>query len=205
MELMPTLETFSRAYLALFFTGVALFYTGLIIYKKRQLSEEVVFPGNSRSCTWWNHMVFRLFRMTIWLVCLLRWPLPEIDNYLYQIPVLKIPVLMITGHLLLTFGFFWAVVTNHSLGSEWRSGINPVGPTQLKTNGLYRYSRNPMYLSVAIAQLGFFLALPSLFTLICLAAGWVSLHVQILAEEKHLSERFAHQYQDYAAKVARWL
>lgn len=205
MELTSALESFTRIYLALFFTGVAIFYGSLITYKKRQLSVEMVFPGKRNSATWWNHMVFRFFRVTIWLVCLLRWPFPEIDAYLGELPQLQTAATMIIGNLLLLLGFSGAVLTNITLGNDWRSGINPSGPSQLKTDGLFQYSRNPMYLSVAIAQVGFVLALPSVFTLICLIAGWLSLYAQVLAEEKHLSQRFASDYQRYTAKVTRWL
>ncbi len=205
MEFVSTLESFTRIYLAVFFTGVAIFYTSMILYKKRQLGDEVVFPGQPNSCSWWNHLVFRLFRVTIWMVCLFRWPFPAIDSYLYEFSHLKTTAVMLTGNSLLTLGFLGAVVTNLSLGSDWRSGINPFGPSRLKTDGWFRYSRNPMFLSVAIAQLGFFFALPSLFTLICLVAGWVSLYVQVIVEEKHLSDKFGAEYQSYTTKVARWI
>ena len=73
---------FTRIYLAVFYTGVAVFYAMRITAKKRAGSGEVVFPGARFASTWWNHMLFRAFRMTIWMVCLFRWPFPVVDDYL---------------------------------------------------------------------------------------------------------------------------
>ena len=62
-----------------------------------------------------------------------------------------------------------------------------------------------MYVGVATAQLGFFLALPSLFSLICLAVGLYALYKQIAVEEAHLVTRFNDDYLKYKQTVPRWL
>lgn len=109
------------------------------------------------------------------------------------------------GNILLTIGFLLTIYVHLNLAKNWRSGIDPLGPQQLKTSGLYSYSRNPMYVGVAVAQLGFFLALPSLFTLICLIVGFYTLRSQIRVEEGHLTTRFSAHYLAYKQNVPRWL
>ena len=150
-------------------------------------------------------MTFRWFRAAIWLICVTRLFAPSIDAGLVIFtPMYVAPVLM-SGVALLCLGFSIALVSHQQLGQAWRSGIDPSGPKSLQQSGLYRFSRNPMYIGVMTAQLGFFLALPSLFTLVCLIIGVSALVRQVNAEEDHLRETLPTEYKDYSAHVPRWL
>lgn len=199
------LIAFTRLYLAAFFTFVAVFYTSRVIYKNQRTTSGVIFPGERFCSSWRNHLLFKLFRATIWLVCVVRLFVPATDDYLgLLLSFNHFPIIML-GNILLTIGFLLTIYVHLNLAKNWRSGIDPLGPQQLKTSGLYRYSRNPMYVGVAVAQLGFFLALPSLFTLICLIVGFYTLRSQIRVEEGHLTTRFSAHYLAYKQNVPRWL
>ena len=205
MDDSSTIVEFTRVYLAVFYTCVAVFYTARITAKKRAGLREVVFPGERFSSTWWNHMLFRAFRMTIWMVCLLRWFFPGLDSYLGILVSLNAWPIVLVGDILLTAGFLSTLVIHFGLGRQWRSGIDPAGPEKLRTDGPYRVSRNPMFLGVATAQVGFLLALPSVFSAVCLAVGLYTLHSQALAEEKHLLGLHPEDYRHYMGRVRRWL
>jgi protein-S-isoprenylcysteine O-methyltransferase Ste14 len=196
---------FTRWYLAVFFSGVAVFYTARIVLLTRGGSGARVFPGERYTSTWWNHLTFRVFRALIWLVCLTRLPFPAVDDHIGMIAALENFYVILLGNLLLTAGFTLTIVAHFSLGEKWNSGIDPQGPPTLKTNGLYRFSRNPMFVGVALGQLGFFLALPSLFSLICLFIGLLALRRQVISEEMHLAATFSRQYPKYVALVRRWV
>ncbi|KPZ53793.1 isoprenylcysteine carboxylmethyltransferase family protein [Pseudoalteromonas sp. S3776] len=200
-----SLIEFTRVYLALFYTFVAGFYTVRIIYKNRSTPAGVIFPGAKFCTSWWNHMAFKFFRAAIWLVCVLRVFVPATDNYLGMFNSLNGWPGVMFGNILLTAGFALSMVVHFHMASLWRSGIDPNGPQTLKTTGLYSFSRNPMYVGVATAQLGFFLALPSVFSLICLAVGLIALYKQIVVEEAHLATRFNSDYLNYKQTVPRWL
>ncbi len=79
-------------------------------------------------------------------------------------------------------------------------------PKRLVTNGVYRYSRNPIYVAVLIAIAGW----ASLFQALVLAAYGIvlfalySLVVQ-RHEEPHLARQFGDEYAAYAATTGRWL
>lgn len=205
METTTDIHDAVRAYLAVFFTFVAAFYSLRIFYMKSHVAAEVVFPGRWFSGTWWNHMVFRCFRLLIWAICVIRQFEPSTDRYLGMIGWLQHDWLVLSGAVLLTLGFALAIAGHFDQGRNWRSGIERAGPPYLKVTGLYRFSRNPIFLGVAIAQIGFFLALPSCFTLICLGVGLIALNRQILSEERHLEETFKGQYRDYTRMVRRWI
>lgn len=200
-----TIIDFTRIYLAVFYSGVAAFYTIRIITKKRSGLQEVVFPGQRFSSTWFNHALFRGFRVSIWLICLFRLFFPEVDRYLGIFDSLNTGPVILAGDALLAAGFGFAIAVHFSLGRQWRSGIDTQGPGALKTQGFYSYSRNPMYLGVATAQIGFFLALPSIFSAVCLLVGMYALYSQALAEEAHLVQVFPHDYRRYMQRVRRWL
>ena len=195
---------FTRIYLAVFYSGVAAFYAIRITAKKQTGLREVVFPGVRFSSTWWNHMLFGVFRFSIWMVCLWRWFYPALDSYLGIFVGLNVWPIVLAGVILLTAGFVFTVVVHFSWGRHWRSGIDPSGPENLKTDGFYKYSRNPMFLGIAISQIGFFLALPSVFSSVCLLVGIFTLHNQTLAEETYLGNMFPGDYKRYKAPVRRW-
>ena len=193
-----------RLFLAAFFTFVAVFYTALILYKKKRY-QPVTTMGPTYSCHWWNHLTFRVFRASIWLVCVWLVFSPTAFSYLLPFEGMMIPQIMWSGAMFLVLGFCIAVAANFTLGDQWRSGIVQNDNHSLIKSGLYNISRNPGYIGVGVAQLGFFLALPSLFSLTCLLVGLFALRKQTLLEEQYLLNRYHQHYASYRELVPRWL
>lgn len=81
----------------------------------------------------------------------------------------------------------------------------PVKATKLVTNGLFRFSRNPMYLALLLLLLAWGIWLGNAFNAL-LAAGFVAYmnRFQIIPEEEALNTIFGKQYQQYCLKVRRW-
>lgn len=205
MDLTSALFEVTKYYLAAFYTFVAVFYAVRMTLKKRAGQEKVVHAGKTLSAPWWNYTLFRFFRVAIWIVCVFRCFIPSIDTAIGYFNALTLWPVLLTGILMITGSFMFVVQVHMSCKDNWRSGIDPNGPNNLKTDGLYRYSRNPMFLGIGLAQLGFFLCLPSVFSLICLAIGWYTLYGQTVAEEKYLSQRFKDDYLTYTQAVRRWV
>ena len=90
-----------------------------------------------------------------------------------------------------------------------RAGTNPppwMPTTTLVFAGPYRWSRNPMYLGMAIAHIGFAVTLNSLVALVLLPLVLVWLQTQVIArEERYLEAKFDGDYLAYKARVRRWL
>jgi protein-S-isoprenylcysteine O-methyltransferase Ste14 len=98
-----------------------------------------------------------------------------------------------------------------SLGSfaRARTSPNPMQPrnaSTLVTSGVYRFSRNPMYLGDAIALAGVGVWLGSLPAVLLVAVFVVYIdRFQIAREEQALAENFGERYAAYCRQVARWL
>lgn len=78
-------------------------------------------------------------------------------------------------------------------------------PKEIVSSGLYRYSRNPMYLGVFIAIAGQAIVYRSLRIAIYLAIAIVFFHcVVVFLEEPHLARTRGPAYNDYRCRVPRW-
>ncbi len=76
----------------------------------------------------------------------------------------------------------------------------------LVTQGFYRYSRNPIYLSMVLALLGVSVALGSPSPLLAVPPFIVIIQRRFIrAEEAALQEKFGSRYTDYCARVRRWM
>ena len=91
----------------------------------------------------------------------------------------------------------------------WRRGttFNPARPaTALVVEGPYRFSRNPMYLGMACAHAGAAVGSGRLWALAMLPAAVAALHRLVIPrEERHLAATFGAEYENYRARVRRWL
>lgn len=85
--------------------------------------------------------------------------------------------------------------------------FDPVGPASaLATDGIYRVSRNPMYLGAVIAFLGLSAYLNAPWLLLLQPVLVLALtKLAIEREEAYLERRFGAAYQAYAARTRRWL
>jgi protein-S-isoprenylcysteine O-methyltransferase Ste14 len=79
-------------------------------------------------------------------------------------------------------------------------------PRRLVVVGLYRYSRNPMYLAVLLTLAGWSLAYHAAELWAYTAALAVAFHLRVvLAEEPYLARTHGERWGEYRAAVPRWL
>ena len=101
-------------------------------------------------------------------------------------------------------GLLWCIWDFFSAGRGTLAPIDP--PRRLVVRGLYRYVRNPMYVSVMTILLGeaiFFESTAILFeagVFIFLAHSFV-----VLYEEPVLQQKFGESYEGYKQTVGRWI
>lgn len=79
-------------------------------------------------------------------------------------------------------------------------------PARLVTGGLYRWTRNPMYVGIVLMLLGEALVFWSPPIALATAATWLCMTVYLLTvEERGLRRRFGHAYEIYQREVPRWI
>jgi protein-S-isoprenylcysteine O-methyltransferase Ste14 len=90
-----------------------------------------------------------------------------------------------------------------------KTTVNPTKPgsaSTLVTTGVYRFTRNPMYLGLLLVLLGWatFLSNGLAFIVVPLFVLYMN-RFQIVPEERALSALFGAEFDAYAARVRRWL
>jgi len=119
-----------------------------------------------------------------------------------QIPAIGIKLF---GLALVLLGFAIFLLSLASLGSSWRLGIDENNPGELVTSGVYSLSRNPIYVFFDLYFAGTFLLNGALiFALLAIFIG-LTLHLQILQEERFLLRVFGQEYRVYRARTGRYI
>ena len=88
--------------------------------------------------------------------------------------------------------------------------VNPMKPetsTSLVTSGIFKYTRNPMYLgltSILLASCFYFSSLLGIIVYVPLFILYITVF-QIFPEEETMKDLFNDKYLDYCLKVRRWI
>jgi len=110
------------------------------------------------------------------------------------------------GALLLAWGYLQYRLTGHYRVEHGGGGPGlTVPPERLVTNGVYAYTRNPMYLGHLIFMLGLAVTFRSWFALALFAVHALWFHRRVLGDEAGLRARFGVQYEEYQKRVKRWI
>jgi len=87
--------------------------------------------------------------------------------------------------------------------------VDPRTPHQtnsLVVNGVYRYTRNPMYVGFLMILAAWWIYLGSVFAALLLPLYVLYMNrFQIKPEERHMRDLFGDQFNQYAERVRRWL
>ena len=115
--------------------------------------------------------------------------------------------LHLVGGLLMALGAALLLTCIYEFARRGRGTLSPVDPPrELVVQGLYRYVRNPMYLSVLTIVAGEILLTRSGALLVywIVFLGSVNLFIRGY-EEPYLRDRFGESYERYTRSVGRWL
>jgi len=99
--------------------------------------------------------------------------------------------------------FIWVLWTF----TRHHTTVNPYGgASTLCTQGPFRYSRNPIYLSDWFVLVGVSCLLGTVWPLVFAPLIWVMIRFGVIRhEEAHLEAKFGDPYRDYTARVGRWI
>lgn len=197
-------DAFLKAFLACYFGFVAVHYTARLSGLRARTGAPRAEIGETGSSNGRHQIVFRIFRSVILIVCIARVVDPRVDQGLMLFPDLTHWSLQTIGLLAMLGGLMLVDYAHSYLHDDWRSGLAGGAGSQLLVGGPYAWSRNPIFLGVLAGQVGFFLVLPSLFTLVCLAVGIAVILRQTRIEERALALAHGAEYRAYRQAVSRW-
>jgi protein-S-isoprenylcysteine O-methyltransferase Ste14 len=119
-----------------------------------------------------------------------------IQDFIPDVQKLLAVVFLIPANLIIVPAYL-------SMGLVTNIGL-PTGKHELRTSGIYKISRNPMYSSFFFMNTATFLFLPSILLLIVMVYGMIVHHFIILGEEKYLEKEFGNDYKKYKSSVPRY-
>jgi len=125
----------------------------------------------------------------------------------YIIPIKQIiyyPYLLL-GVVLFILGWIpnmWVGIYFRKIGTSIPAGDLP---KTLITSGLFKISRNPVYLGMIVTLFGEAIFLGSMITFIIPVIFFILIHTNIQFEEKMLGRKFGKKYLEYKKKVRRWV
>lgn len=124
-----------------------------------------------------------------------------------EAPFFGMPPLRFPGGVLIALGIIGILDSFVRFALQGVGTPAPVFPTRhLVITGLYRYVRNPMYVSVAITILGQGLILGNAAVLAYGGLVWLLFHLFVLVyEEPTLRAAFGDEYKSFCAAVPRWM
>ncbi len=182
---------------------VAFFWRSFLVWRRTGINPYALGKGDNAHDFIGKR--FRLLVITVAVVVFLDVVSPNTYQYLMPVVWLQHPFWVGIGWVLLLVSLIWIAAAQAQMGSSWRIGIDTQNQTKLVQTGLFRLSRNPIFLGMRLNLLGLFLVLPNAVTLVILLLGDALIQIQVRLEETHLSEAHGEGYQAYCQQVRRWL
>lgn len=142
---------------------------------------------------------FALFYFYTVFAAAFGWPLLSDQRFFHS------DLLAWVGVFLCYMGLLFLLLSLIAFGKSFRVGIDTDRADRLVTSGVFRITRNPIYVAFFGVLIGQFLVFPNWVTLIYLIAGIWLIHRQVLREEAFLQNHYGQEYADYSRRVRRYL
>jgi protein-S-isoprenylcysteine O-methyltransferase Ste14 len=145
---------------------------------------------------------------------------PIAPPLLFVLPILAglalewfVPTAFVHGAVRWTVGalLFLAGVALNVVGfvTQKRAGTDPIPfnpSTRIVSHGLYRFTRNPMYIGFALWTLGLAILCNSIWVLLASPVGLILIdRLVVVREERYLERKFGNEYLNYKRRARRWI
>lgn len=111
----------------------------------------------------------------------------------------------LTAAILALVGAAVVIVAQVQMGRAWRIGVRGGDAPLFISHGLFRFSRNPIFVGMILVGLAAAMASGLWWAWAALAVFVMSCAVQVRIEEAHLEASFGQPYRAFRATVPRWL
>jgi len=118
--------------------------------------------------------------------------------------LINIFLLKYVGITFCYIGLFIFLMALISFGKSWRIGIDENDSNELITSGMFRYSRNPIFLFMDLYFMGIMLIYPNIVFIVVTVCMIIGIHLQIIREEKFLLNKFGEKYAKYKKQTRRY-
>jgi protein-S-isoprenylcysteine O-methyltransferase Ste14 len=102
-------------------------------------------------------------------------------------------------------GSIMVLIAQHQMGRAWRIGVREGDAPFFVSKGLFRISRNPVFVGMILMGLGIALSANDWWSWCAWVAFVGSCRLQVAIEERHLVVNFGQRYLDFQTKVPRWI
>lgn len=102
-------------------------------------------------------------------------------------------------------GLGLCALAQFTMGSSWRVGIDAEHRTELVTQGIYRWVRNPTYVGLHLVNLGLWWIWPTTLVAAFACLFFVIMDIQVRCEEEFLVQQHGESYRTYMNDTWRYL
>ena len=107
--------------------------------------------------------------------------------------------------VIMTSSLVWLSIAQFCMGRSWRVGICQAEILDLRTNGPFAVSRNPIFVGMLGLSVGLVLWSPAVVPFVALTATYLALEIQVRVEEVYLERTIGEPYVRYRMRTPRWL
>jgi protein-S-isoprenylcysteine O-methyltransferase Ste14 len=175
------------------------------LHRRRTGASPIVLPGDDGTAYGYVGRVLVLLMVAIPLDVAMYEVSGDAYRLLAPIAWLEHDGVRSAALVLMALALPWIAVAQAQMGASFRIGIDDRHRTDLVATGLYRFSRNPIYLGMHVSLLALLCALPNALTLLLVGMAAVLIGVQVRLEEEHLSRHHGEAFAQYCQRVRRWL
>lgn len=126
-------------------------------------------------------------------------------EWILELNYSNVKMIKYIGLIVVTTGFTIGILALIAMRNSWRVGIKYDQKPDLVISGIYRFSRNPYFLSYDVLIFGYIIIFPSIILIVLLISLAIIFHYMILDEEKYLLSIHGDNYLDYKKRVNRYI
>jgi len=148
---------------------------------------------------------FKLILSALFIYTMLLLLFPEDIFSAFKINIPEPDAAKYSGLAIMILALIWVITAQLQMKNSWRVGIDSATKTDLVTQGVFRFSRNPIFLGMTMSLFGFILVLPTVIAFSFLIIGGMLMQIQIRLEEEYLHKEHGEIYMAYKKRVKRML
>jgi len=194
------ISVFIPLFFILFFL-TAFLGTSFIVSKKIVKNPNVLPEDDSAYGLIGRYFKLTLLFLFIYTVLFFFFPYSILQNC--SINFLENNTIKYFGMSLMILSLAWVLIAQFQMKNSWRIGIDEELKTELITTGLFKYSRNPIFLGMLMSLTGLLMTLPTFISLSFFIISNILIQIQIRLEEEFLLKQHGTYYLKYKKKVRR--